>query len=523
MDANLYKLIFDGKIKEGEDLSQVKVRLAALFRVDAARIEHLFNNSPSVIKRGLNKQEALKYKQAVEKTGALCRVEQENIQPEISPKSAKAVSIQKKASSDKKTIYQAKIAHQEVGFYKYVVWPIVRIKNAFEAVFDTILGMIWSELMGEKQVYSQTAQLIAFLIFSVASFVIYRLPDYVGDLLIWIFVAIWLFDRFLSKHAHFQTEKYEQISLKMGKEQQFIWRKTDLNGETYKVDFERNSLIQISITRENLPGGAFQGIIGSVWKLYLTLDDGVDLLIDAQKKVIPAIKKAKKLAGYFDVPVKFTDSEGESALAVDASRVGNATVSMKQNCFSPGAIKLKKTTNGFHVYSTWNKRSVLLFLGNVLKRSGFLLFLVIMDGVMFRYGKLLNWLIGPYLGLHDTTLYLNISFSGVLSIFKPEDGWLDIIGIAFAVAIMLYHGWKMSRRRCVSIDSKKTTFFIGKKPIAELKTDEIELPIFIAIPQPLVLIVDHNNAIAISNLQTDREYRALASGIGEGIKEFKNH
>lgn len=98
MDTSMFKLILDGKIKENEDLSQVKVRLAALFRADAARIEHLFNNSPSVIKRGLNKQEVLKYKQAIEKTGVLCRVEQEKPQPATAPKPA-AASVQAKPSA----------------------------------------------------------------------------------------------------------------------------------------------------------------------------------------------------------------------------------------------------------------------------------------------------------------------------------------------------------------------------------------------------------------------------------------
>ncbi|MBD3307939.1 hypothetical protein GF339_16020 [candidate division KSB3 bacterium] len=74
MEKSLYKVIFEGKIQEDADPGTVKTRLQALFQTDAAVIEHLFRGTPTVLKHNLSRQYALKYKQAIEKTGAVCRI-----------------------------------------------------------------------------------------------------------------------------------------------------------------------------------------------------------------------------------------------------------------------------------------------------------------------------------------------------------------------------------------------------------------------------------------------------------------
>lgn len=80
---SLYTLIFDGKIKAGVEPRQVKERMAALFHTNAATIEQLFKKPGTVVKKGLTEQQAITCKQAIEKTGALCRIVKERPQPEI--------------------------------------------------------------------------------------------------------------------------------------------------------------------------------------------------------------------------------------------------------------------------------------------------------------------------------------------------------------------------------------------------------------------------------------------------------
>jgi hypothetical protein len=73
----LYKIIFEGQLKAGEDFNQVKVRLASLFKVDIPFIEKVFRDAPTIIQRHLDEEKALKYKETVERNGALCRLEKE--------------------------------------------------------------------------------------------------------------------------------------------------------------------------------------------------------------------------------------------------------------------------------------------------------------------------------------------------------------------------------------------------------------------------------------------------------------
>jgi hypothetical protein len=72
-DKSLYKIIFEGQIKAGQDLNQVKARLASLFKVDILVIEKIFRDAPTIIQHHPEEEKALRYKEAVERTGALCR------------------------------------------------------------------------------------------------------------------------------------------------------------------------------------------------------------------------------------------------------------------------------------------------------------------------------------------------------------------------------------------------------------------------------------------------------------------
>jgi len=71
-----FRILFEGKIKDGEDLEKVKAKLARLFKKDEAKIASLFGGGPMVIRKGLDYPTAQKYKIAIEGAGGLCRVEE---------------------------------------------------------------------------------------------------------------------------------------------------------------------------------------------------------------------------------------------------------------------------------------------------------------------------------------------------------------------------------------------------------------------------------------------------------------
>ena len=65
-----YDVFFAGEILQGQDRSAVERNLAKLFNADDATLGRLFNGKTQLLKRGCDRQTALKYKKAIETAGA---------------------------------------------------------------------------------------------------------------------------------------------------------------------------------------------------------------------------------------------------------------------------------------------------------------------------------------------------------------------------------------------------------------------------------------------------------------------
>lgn len=74
MTQQRFDVIYQGEILDGGDIAEVKGNLARLFKTHAGAIEHLFSGRPVLIKRGLDRETALKYQIAMKKAGAACLI-----------------------------------------------------------------------------------------------------------------------------------------------------------------------------------------------------------------------------------------------------------------------------------------------------------------------------------------------------------------------------------------------------------------------------------------------------------------
>ena len=74
MDDRRYDVTFDGELLPDADPAEVRLRLAALFKSDAAAIERLFSGGTVVIKKGVDEATAFRYRDAMRQAGAVCRV-----------------------------------------------------------------------------------------------------------------------------------------------------------------------------------------------------------------------------------------------------------------------------------------------------------------------------------------------------------------------------------------------------------------------------------------------------------------
>jgi len=134
-----YNLIFQGKIIDDASLDKVKLNLARLFKINAAKTETLFSGNPIVIKKNLTTESAKKYLALLKKAGALAKaVKTPQDAPSPAPQSgstlspglASLVNYSKKNISDKnesdeqqkKTILQL----APIGSYKVISSTIAK-------------------------------------------------------------------------------------------------------------------------------------------------------------------------------------------------------------------------------------------------------------------------------------------------------------------------------------------------------------------------------------------------------------
>jgi hypothetical protein len=69
-----YNLIFQGSIADGYRPDQVKRNLAKLLKADENKVESLFTKGSVVLKKDLNHESAVKYRDALLKAGAVCNI-----------------------------------------------------------------------------------------------------------------------------------------------------------------------------------------------------------------------------------------------------------------------------------------------------------------------------------------------------------------------------------------------------------------------------------------------------------------
>jgi uncharacterized protein YbjQ (UPF0145 family) len=70
-----YKVVFSGEIAPGQDIEQVKLKVAALYKVPVEKCAGMFTGRLVTIKDNVDYQTAQKYKKAFENIGVICRIE----------------------------------------------------------------------------------------------------------------------------------------------------------------------------------------------------------------------------------------------------------------------------------------------------------------------------------------------------------------------------------------------------------------------------------------------------------------
>lgn len=102
MDQPLYDIYFTGQLVEGADAETGKANLAVLFKTTADKVDKFFDGKAHLLKRGIDKQAALKYKAALHKAGLLISFKaHQSTQQHQQPSTPPAPSAAKTPSEEK--------------------------------------------------------------------------------------------------------------------------------------------------------------------------------------------------------------------------------------------------------------------------------------------------------------------------------------------------------------------------------------------------------------------------------------
>ena len=390
-----------------------------------------------------------------------------------------------------------------------LLWPIAQLKQILQAFYELLLSRLWAELTQRQQRTSTGATLLLSGVFAVLSLFVYYTRDH--DLLIFVSVLLlWAIDVSLAKGHYAKGKHHKQLWLKILPNEAEITLQ-HANGEQQQTQFVRTQALRIEIVQAAVRGGAFQEKLGWVWRVYLVRRDHSRCLVYEKRQAIAALRGAKQLSRqFFQVPIVFAHSEGLGPYAATPLDP-NLHHQYQQNL--PSTLQRQTSAGQWHLCTQWNHRSFSHMAGEVLRQSGFLLFLIIVANLLQFAGGILH---ATVITSFAQPIGANITFEAMAF----ELDLPDLIEGGFALALIMFKGFQVSQEDHVLIDPKQLTFRLNNRPIGQLNTTTIETVVYVKSPQPCLLICDRHEAIQLDSLQTEEEFRALMVALNGAIAHF---
>jgi hypothetical protein len=414
--------------------------------------------------------------------------------------------------------FQGQIPNHQKEFYTAFLLPVVVLKKAVESVRRYIAKTIWSELVQGEKIDNEIFNLILFVIFCLLSLITFRLEKYQTAFIVGSAI-LWRLDRFLAKQQYFASKKRTITSLSVGKDNLALWKMITPNAEPRQFKFHSNNINHIKISLVKVNGGAFEETITRAWQVAIALKDETQLLMYEELRAINALNHAREIATCFDIPILFTDSEGQTHYADrSAEQESNSTKGLARKAIHHNAIRLNQTAQRWHIFSHWTFNHSWKFFGKVFYDSGFLIFVLLLARFMSRFGEMLDTLITYYRA--NEIIYLD--FSGIINFFlNPHLSLIDLAGIAIATILMIVRGAQISQVKHIYIDKQRLRFAINAKEIRQFNLLEIEAVVLIAKPEPVLLICGSDRALEVKDLLLEDDYRAMLVNVENGLNHFQ--
>ena len=408
-----------------------------------------------------------------------------------------------------KLLLSSMVPYDADSFLIKLLYPVAAAKTHVEAVYRKLLAMIWGELFRGESELSQAGNFIAFAIFCVFSYLLFRIEEYIGFVIL-ILASVWILDVFLARQRYRNCRRHEIIRLIINHKRQLTLQKfTPDRKLEYEVHLKPSEVDQVELFQFHRTGGAFKEKVATVWRSTIRFKDGSDLLLSEDNSLQQTNLKARKVSRLLGVQYTFRHGQNhtEPALTPKPSR-------------NDDYIRVESKADGLNIYTKLSSAIRLQFVVMVLKESGFFLFLLIVASVMIKFGALLSFLYARFYGSGMPITNFELSFVSMLSIFKPELDVLDGLEYAVAMALLMRKTWLLARPQYISIDADSTRHFVNDSLAGECKTREIDTISLLTDPEPTIVVLNSNATIEVRNLRTLQEYKSFLLKIRQGVERF---
>jgi hypothetical protein len=401
------------------------------------------------------------------------------------------------------------------GVHRYLIAPFVGIKQVMTQVYDLLLHMLWLSFT-RKRTYNLFAFLFGGIVFCILSLLSYFCRSYDGLFVAGI-VGIWLVDYVFAHSEYFHGTQRVTNLLTCHGEGMSTWEQRSPRGNPSWAQFQQNTVSHIEIVQMQIRGGAFQTVITLAWQANVVLTDGISHPIYQSQNAAVAYQQGKNLADYFQVLLKFSHSQGQNRHAAQPLDLHH----LHQSETFPQTIQVQSSASQWRIDSRWHRSNSLFLLGQVFEESGFLLFVVVVINLMIVVGKVLAQFLP--IGFDSSSLdSLSVSNGAWLSWLLADFDWITVGEFALTILLMVLKGAELSQEEHLQITPEKLQFSLGTQQIAAMATTDITGTFFIEYPQPMILILGSQQAIAIPGLQQSIEFRALLLKLDEAIAQLRS-
>ncbi len=409
-------------------------------------------------------------------------------------------------------ILTAAMPCEEKGLLHAVFRPVAMVKKYCDMIYNRVLSLIWDELFRGENGYGQAANLAAFFIVSAISLVLYHFEEYADAVIIGA-LFIYGVDYLRAKQKFRSGGLREKLSLSKTDNGLRVIQLSPENRELHRFDLMKNEIDHLFLSHFVQLRGAFEHAVGEAWRIQLSLKNGSKIVVYQCRELPDAIKQGELLSSALQVPL----ASGDGGDICWGDRVtGGATSRKRRHEKTRGRnvkVALAEGGSAVHIRRERSFSNLKPLFGRLMEISGFFLFLLIMAAVLKRFGMLLTFLIGPWLGLASRSFYLDLSFHGMLSVFIPVWDWTDLFEYGIAVGIIVCRGWRLLQPISIAIDDQRLKVRISGKMAEEFNMRELREPVLVRKPEPAIFLHDDRRSLKVANLFDAAEQYELMRGI----------